>query len=788
MLLQTETNPTLNETRKGASSMYFGYSLSLLHTGFCVLLLIGIGVLSWQRRAQQAIVCGTLLLYAQYMIWRGLYTLNTGTWDEALISSTIYLAEAYGFAQLSFFAFQVWSIQEWPTPAIRTYRTVDILVPVVNEPLHILRRTLVSCLHQQYPKEKYRVYVLDDGQREDVQQLAKLLGCQYLRRPDRVHAKAGNLNYALERTCGELIVVFDTDHAPAATFLINTVGFFEEEKIAFVQTPQHFYNADIFQKNLCLENKIPNEQALFFRLIQPGRDRHNSAFFAGSCGVFRRQALLEVGGFQTDTLTEDIHTSLLVHAKGYESRYLNKPLAAGLMPETFESFLQQRARWATGTWQMFFRSNPLTLRGLTWAQRINYLGSVWYFGFGIPRMICLMAPLSGLLLNIAPVKASLWEMSIYYGAYFLASLLMMKVVSRGTRIALWSEVYEIAMCFRMSWAVLTTFVQPYATRPFIITPKGLQQDGRQFATRAVLPHLLTSVLLVIGLGLGMARWINGAALPGIEITLVWGMLSLLLLSVTIVASIDAQQWRKASRLPRKLPCTLYTEKEVFYGTTVDLSEAGALILMPAAALPTGDDKGTKKFSMTLSGPTGSLVTLKAQLRGQRTAASREVALGVEFVDLDEKTVHALIAVMFCDETIWNQALPASGIWRNIWWLLSVIRVPLSFSRTSYRRTRRIPCHRDCQVVFPRQTLIGTVKNISEGGLMAEFTGTSQQLDEEGCIHLDHCVLQVRRMWSTDREGKVLAGFRVQCIKEGKQHWQDLLSQTARPVLRHTRAA
>jgi len=768
--------------------MYSGYSLIGLHAGFCLFILIGIGVLSWQRRIQPAIVSGTILLYAQYMIWRGLYTLNTATWDAALISWTVYLAEAYGMVQIGFFAFQVWRGTEWQAPAIRTYRTVDIFVPVVTEPIHVLRRTLVSCSNQQYPKGKYRVYVLDDGHREDVQHLADALGCHYLRRPDRVHAKAGNLNYALEHTDGELIAIFDTDHAPSASFLAKTVGFFEEEKVAFVQTPQHFYNADVFQKNLHLENKIPNEQDLFFRVIQPGRDRHNSAFFAGSCGVFRRQVLSEVGGFQTDTITEDIHTSLLVHAKGYESRYLNKPLAAGLMPETFESFLKQRARWVTGTWQMFFCTNPLTLRGLTWAQRINYLAAIWYFGFGIPRLICLIAPLSGLLLAIAPVNASLAELTIYYGTYFVASLLMMKTVSRGTRIALWSEVYETAMCFRTSWTVLTTLVQPYAARPFVITPKGLQQDRRQFSVRSMLPHLLTSGLLIIGLVIGTFRWLNDAALPGLQITITWGVVNLLLLCVSMIASIDAQQWRKFVRLPRKLPCTLISGKEVFSGTTLDLCETGALICMPAAAAPTSENKGPRKFSLTLPDLSGGVLTVKAQLRAQRTTAAGEVAIGVEFVDIDEKTMHALIVTMFGDDNIWSQGTAGSGIWRNLWWLVSVLNVPFSVSRASFRRTRRIPFQQECQGIFSRYTLIGSIKNISEGGLMAEFTGTSQQLDEEGHIHMGQCIVKVQRMWSNDQEGKVLAGFRIQYIIEGEQQWRKLLCDTQRPFLSERKAA
>ncbi len=756
--------------------MYSSDWATLLHSGFCVCLLLGIGALSWRPKFQQAIVCGTLLLAAQYMAWRGLYTLNTEAWNVALISWIVYLAEVYGFVQLSCFAFQVWRTPECQAPPIRTYRTVDILVPIVNEPLHILRRTLVSCLHQEYPKDKYCVYVLDDGHREDVHHLANLLGCRYLRRPDRTHAKAGNLNYALEHTCGDLIAVFDTDHAPTTTFLTNTVGFFDEDNVAFVQTPQHFYNPDIFQKNLLLQKHIPNEQGLFFRVIQPGRARHNSAFFCGTCGVFRRKALSEIGGFQTDTVTEDIHTSLLVHAKGYESRYLNKSLAAGLMPETFESFLKQRARWATGTWQMLFRSNPLALRGLSWTQRIDYLASIVYFGFGIPRVICLIAPLSGLLLNIPPIKASLLEVVVYYGSYFCASLVMTKIVSRGTRTGLWSDVYEIAMCFRMSWVVITTALQPYVARPFIITPKGLQQDSSRFAARSVIPHLLTGALLIIGLTMGITRWLNGVDFPGIQITVVWGGLNLVLLCVTMAASIDTQQWRKVTRLPVKLPCTLFTGKQVYEGITEDLSESGALIRIPIAALETHDAKGTNNFSMTLAGPTGGFLTLRVQVRARRTdRESGDVAVAVEFIDLDDKTVNALIVLMFGDESVWAQAAPLSGIWKNIWLLLSALRVPFSASRTSSRRARRISCDRDCEGLFADQRLNGTIRNISDHGLMAEFVGTSQQLGVEGCIHMDCCVLEVRRMWSKDREGKVLAGFQIEHIKEGQKYWQDLLS-------------
>jgi cellulose synthase (UDP-forming) len=629
-----------------------------------------IGWASWKGKGRELIIGLTFLLYARYMVWRGMYTLNTTDWIEALISWSVYLAEAYGLMQLSFFAFQVWKTTDRVSPPIKTYRTVDIFVTVVNEPLDILRRTLVGCMYQDYPADKYHVYVLDDGHRDDVKQLTQSLGCEYFRRPTRTHAKAGNINHALPHTSGEVIAIFDTDHAPTSSFLRETVGFFEEEQVAFVQTPQHFYNADVFQKNLRIETTLPNEQALFYRVLQPGRDRHNSAFFAGSCGLFRRQPLMEVGGFQTDTITEDIHTSLLVHAKGYQSRYLNKPLAAGLMPETFESLLRQRTRWAIGTWQMFFRSNPLTFPGLSLSQRIDYFGSIFYFLFGLPRIVCLVAPLSGLLLSISPVHASVWDLSHYFGAYFLASLVMMKTVSRGTRSALWSDIYETAMCFRLSWVVLTTMWNPLKSRPFVVTPKGQQRNHRPFAgIVTVLPHVLVGCLLVVGLGMGVQQWLSGAAIPGIEVSLFWGALNILLLAVTILASLEVPEWRKTHRNRRQLGCLVMSGQEHFSGTLENLNEKGALIRLSNTPLTDDTD-----LLVSLRDAKSNVLTLQAHVCSRTLDSSGNMAVGVEFINVDEKTVYALIALMFGDANVWNQSTADSGIWKNLWSLLSVLTV------------------------------------------------------------------------------------------------------------------
>lgn len=437
------------------------------------------------------------------------------------LGSVVYLAELYGLCQFCFFTYQSWSPTERTAAPITTYRTVDIMVTVVDEPLSILRQTLISCLAQEYPRDRYTVYVLDDGHRDEARQLAASLGCEYIRRPDRPrHAKAGNLNHALQLSHGELVAIFDVDHIPARTFLKDTVGFFDDPKVAIVQTPHHFYNPDIFQRNLRVGEEVKNEQALFFRSLQAGRDTHNSAFFAGSSGLLRRKPLMEIGGFQTQTITEDIHTSMNLHAKGYRSCYLNKVLSAGLMPETFDGYLKQRKRWAMGCIQVLLRDNPLTKRGLSLAQRIDYFGSIFYFFFGLPRLICLLAPLASLLFSTSPLKADMLELSNFFFSFFLASALVMRPVSRGSRNPFWSDVYETAMCFALSAVALKALAAPRKERPFEVTPKG-QQVKKSSVTELSLawPHLVTFSLLLIGLALGIQHLWQGDGDPGLPVSL-----------------------------------------------------------------------------------------------------------------------------------------------------------------------------------------------------------------------------------------------------------------------------
>lgn len=736
-----------------------------------LVILAGISLLSWRKSGRQVILALTLFLYVRYLLWRGLYTLNTADWPSLIISGIVLLAEAYGLFQLIFFTFQAWRPVERQSPAIRTYRTVDVFVTVVNEPLDILRRTLVGCTNQDYPADKYKVYVLDDGHREDVRVLTHSLGCGYLRREGRDHAKAGNLNHALGQTSGELVAVFDTDHVPTSAFLRETVGFFENERVAIVQTPHHFYNPDIFQKNLRLESELKNEQALFFRILQPGRDGHNSAFFAGSSGLFRRGPLMEIGGFQTDTITEDIHTSMLVHAKGYESRYLNKVLAAGLMPETFGGYLKQRTRWAIGCVQLCLKSNPLMVRGLTFAQRLDYFGSVYYFFHGLPRVVCLAAPLSALLIGIAPVHATVPDLVHLFGSYFFASLVMMRTVSGGTRNAFWADVYETAMCFSLSLATIQTLLRPRKPQTFVVTPKGEKFEKRGINHVAmVVPHLILFGLLLAGLTAGIQVWLNQRAMPGLEVSLFWGAANLFLLTLAILSANELPQWRNNFRLPRRVFCELACGNARIDGYTKDMSENGICVEVKKPFLPE-----SKYVTLLLHSSHRSHVAVQGMLtRQERSGSCFEI--GVNIVDRSENGTRAIIEQMFSRANVWSDVKEkAPGIWQSLWSLITAIHSAWQSRRPARRHFPRALHQQACSIEFRGRSYSGWTKDIAFSGLAVVIDEAFEHVSGPGLISLQGITLKVALIGVIRDEHRTIAQFRVDSVDKGEGEWHALNS-------------
>ncbi|MBN2721152.1 MAG: glycosyltransferase, partial [Proteobacteria bacterium] len=314
-----------------------------------------------------------VILFLGIAVWYLAWRLGTFNREAILFSLTLYCAELYGFGTTLMHLFMVWRLTVREPGEPPEGASVDVFIPTFNEPASLLRKTLLAARHLDYP---HRTWLLDDGNRPEMRDLARELNCVYLAREDNVHAKAGNLNHALAQSTADFIAVFDADHAPKRNFLNRTLGYFRDSGVAFVQTPQDFYNLDSFQHRIKNRTAIAwHEQSVFFRVIQRGKDYQNASFFCGSCAVLRRSSLDSIGGFATGTVTEDLHTSVKLHKKGFRSVFHAEPLAFGLAPCGGAPFLGQRIRWRQGDMQMWRREGVFFHPGLTWAQRVNYLAS-----------------------------------------------------------------------------------------------------------------------------------------------------------------------------------------------------------------------------------------------------------------------------------------------------------------------------------------------------------------------------------------------------------------------------
>ena len=711
-----------------------------------------------------------LFLYIRYLVWRLFYTIPTDDLASMAIGWTVYLAELYGLCQFAFFAYQSWSpLERQPVP-LATYPTIDIMVTVVDEPLEILSQTLVGCLSQDYPKDRFRVYVLDDGHRQEVKALAESLGCRYLRRPDRPrHAKAGNLNHALRLTDGDLIAVFDVDHVPTHAFLKDTVGFFTDPKVAIVQTPHHFYNPDIFQRNLRVGDQVKNEQALFFRALQVGRDAHNSAFFAGSGGLFRRKPLEEIGGFQTATITEDIHTSMQLHAKGYKSCYLNRVLSAGLMPETFESYLKQRKRWAMGCIQVLQHDNPLTKRGLSLAQRIDYFGSIFYFFFGTPRLICLVAPLASLLFQIPPLKANVWALSTYFFSFYIASTLVMRPISRGSRNPFWSDIYEIAMCFSLSAVALKTLATPRKERPFEITPKG-QRVKKNTSTELSLawPLLLTFALLIVGLVWGVQQWRQGTGDPGLPVSLFWGSVNLLLLTIALFVASEQNQGRHMFRLTRDYAGEILIDGDTVPARVINISERGAALVLERPVYSTHDS-----VTLLLTTPQGTLLCLNGQIVRQAPLPAGQIDIGLLFPDLTPLARRTLTEKMFGDPAPWQEGDRFHpGIASSLLSLLQALAVPWRRYTWDQRRMLRLQTHTPCRLNTGDRLITGHLTDMSFTGISTVFRRAPTGSLTGSLLELPQVTLKVSPVAIVRRWTTTVVRFRVDSIESGELRWRE----------------
>jgi cellulose synthase (UDP-forming) len=591
----------------------------------------------------------------RYIVWRATQTLNYDTLPAAVLGTGLVLAEAYAVMVLALGYFQTaWPLERKPVPlhgSPLNWPTVDVYVPTYNEDLDIVRQTVLAAMSMDYPRGKLNVYILDDGKRASFREFAELAGCGYIARADNSHAKAGNLNHALSVTEGEFISIFDCDHIPTRAFLQMSLGWLRRDRnMALVQTPHHFYTPDPFEKNLATGEVVPNEGNMFYGLLQPGNDFWNAAFFCGSCAILRRTALQSIGGFAVQTVTEDAHTALRLQRKGWNTGYLNLPLAAGLSTERLSAHIGQRARWARGMIQILRLDNPLFGPGLTLAQRLCYFTAMSHFLFPLPRIVFLTSPLAFLLLKQNIIAASPVDILAYAMPHVAHAVATNSRLQKIWRHSFWSEVYETVLALTLVRPTTTALISPSRGK-FNVTAKGTIIEKDYWDFTSLRPNLIMAALLAAGLlrGIfGMITTPHGSLdFQAYALNSIWVVLSLVTVLGAIAVGKEKQQPRRRPRLLAEVPAILMLPNgREIRGVTRDLSRGGISLYLDQPIPVAGRSR------MRIILPVGgSQVSITSRLLWSRPEGDRILsAIGFQPANITEET--AIIRAVFGRADAW----------------------------------------------------------------------------------------------------------------------------------------
>lgn len=543
--------------------------LSDFEASFAPALLIGgmaLAVLPFCRqddnRARAVLFAICIALGWRYIIWRfaasvpplSLDAEAISAWLFALLEGATTVSSTLAFVMLSRVKNRSTEADEhagwwWGGEAPH----VDVLIATYNEEEAILTRTIVGALGIDHPR--LRVWVLDDGKRDWLRDLCAHKGCHYLRRPDNSHAKAGNINHALKHLAmlsrqPDFVVVLDADFVPHADFVTRALALFHDRSVGLVQTPQHFFNPDPIQANLRISRAYPDEQRFFFDHLMASRDAWGIAFCCGTSSMMRWEGLQAIGGFPTDSVTEDFLVTVRLKERGWRTVYLNERLSDGLAPEGLKEYVTQRGRWCLGLIQIVRGpTGPFSKHRLSVLDRLGLIDSFLYWATTFPfRFACFFAPILYWWFGISVVNATAPDVIAYFVPYFAAVMIALNWITRGQIIPLLNDVSQMLTMFEIIHAVALGLITPKG-HTFKVTAKGGQRDRVTVQWGMMRRFGLLAAATVGGMIFSLLSDYapEGGAGDGKVIVLFWSFYNLAALALAMAVCVELPRFRQDER-------------------------------------------------------------------------------------------------------------------------------------------------------------------------------------------------------------------------------------------------
>ncbi|MBO4337284.1 MAG: cellulase family glycosylhydrolase, partial [Lachnospiraceae bacterium] len=537
----------------------------------------GVGI-----RVRQAVLVISMFFTILYLVWRIAFSIPKDLGILPIAGNVMLLVvEILGFVESLILYDNLMNMKKHPLPQIDDgeYPDVDIFIATYNEPEELLRKTINGCNHLIYPdKSKVHVWLCDDNRRPAMRRLAEKMGIGYFDRPDNKGAKAGNLNHAMANTSAPYIVTLDADMIPMSHFLMNTIPYFVDAskrsaKLGLLQTPQCFYDPDVFQYALYSENKAPNEQDFFYRTIEVAKTSTNTVIYGGSNTVIAREALDAVGGFYTGSITEDFATGMLIEAAGFVSLALPEPMASGITPHTYKEHIQQRKRWGRGVISTARQLKLFRRKGLSLMQKLSYWSSVIYWYSPVKNLIYLISPLLFAAFAIPVFKCTWLDLVLFWLPMYIMQDITLRVFSKNAVSLKWSGIYEMSVMPHLLIPIIKETFGITAS-VFEVTDKSAKKGRRRMEPGVVMPFIILIALSVFGIVRSLYVLSQTMAL-GIIVLLFWLVRNLyyLIMAVFLVDGRDSDS--EAVKVIDAEPVTLKKpdiEAVASYGVTTLMTE------------------------------------------------------------------------------------------------------------------------------------------------------------------------------------------------------------------------
>ena len=531
------------------------YAVLLLTVGLFVTLFEVLGKQSKVARATAAVVCIALTL--RYLYWRLRYTapLHGNALQHAYADIFLLFEIATLCSSMLVYFFMSRTIDRTAQADLHAqsplrHAPTDVFIASYDEGYDILERTLVGALALQHPD--LRVWLLDDGARPWAKQLAESMGAMYVCRVKGKHAKAGNINNAMQKALAtgrrpEFLLLLDADFVPHRHLLQRVLGLFDTPEIGIVQTPQHFFNPDPVQTNLLCSSVWPDEQRFFFNSLLPSKDAWGAAFCCGTSAVFRVEAFVKSGGMATQTVTEDMLTTFQFEEHGYRTIFLNERLSLGLAPESLLEFMSQRGRWCLGAIQQIFTPWSFLGRRMSWINRIAFFDTVLYWCSGAAfKLMLLTAPMLYWFTGTSVLHARGGDLLAWAGPMIIANMLFMGYLAGNRVMPIMTDVTQLLTAFVICRTVATALVRPFG-RPFRVTVKGLLTTGITVQWSVLWKFALLSALTLLGMFTHIARFNASHGSQGYATNLFWSMINAGVLALAAVACIELPHRRRHER-------------------------------------------------------------------------------------------------------------------------------------------------------------------------------------------------------------------------------------------------